>query len=160
MCTGFEGTPLLSGTLDEGQLERVTQVLAALGIEELADRHILSMSQGEAKKILIARALVKNPKYLFLDEIYTGLDARSKDTLAKLLDRVIEQGTQILWAAHNAEQMPAFVTHILTLRSGRIMEQCAVEDMSTRVIACSKSKSNVPPAKATESPTQKPTLTH
>jgi molybdate transport system ATP-binding protein len=143
VCSGFQGTPLLSERLDEARLKRVANVLATLGIEELADRGILSMSQGEAKKVLIARAMVQHPRFLLLDEIYTGLDAHSRDMVMRLLERVTEQGTQILWAAHDAKEIPASVTHVLTLQSGRIMEQGRISDMSTGVITQSKSKPKV-----------------
>ncbi len=68
ISTGFYGTPLLHETPDSEQLERAREIIAILGIEDLADRRILSMSFGQAKKILIARALVHDPKVLFLDE--------------------------------------------------------------------------------------------
>lgn len=140
VCSGFQGTPLLSEKPDGATLERASEVLAELGIEELRDRRILTMSQGEAKKVLIARALVQHPRFLFLDEIFTGLDVCSRDLLTKLLERVAERGAQILWSAHHAREIPDSVTHVLTLQSGRIMEQGRIADVSTRVISKSKSE--------------------
>jgi molybdate transport system ATP-binding protein len=141
VCTGFMGTPLPTERIDETKLERVADVLETLGIEELADRHILSMSQGEAKKILIARAMVAKPRFLFLDEINTGLDAGSREMLTSMLERVAEQGTQILCAAHNVEEMPASITHVVSFQSGRIVQQGRVSEMGGNGTAHSKSKS-------------------
>ncbi len=78
-----------------------------------------------------------------MDEIFTGLDTRSRDMLTKLLERVAERGTQILWSAHDAKEIPAGVTHVLTLQSGRIVEQGRISDISTGAIAQSKSKAKV-----------------
>jgi len=154
VCSGFQGTPLFSGKLDRARLERASDVIAELGIEELGDRRILTMSQGEAKKVLIARAMVQQPRFLFLDEIYTGLDARSRDMVMRLLERVAEQGTQILWSAHDAKEIPASVTHVLILQSGKIMEQGRISDMPTGVIAQSKSKPRVTLGRTPESKPQ------
>ncbi|MGO9567012.1 MAG: ATP-binding cassette domain-containing protein, partial [Desulfomonilaceae bacterium] len=151
VCSGFQGTPLLSEKPDGARLDRASNVLATLGIEELADRHILTMSQGEAKKVLIARAMVQQPRFLFMDEIYTGLDARSRDMVMELLERVAEQGTRILWSAHDTKEIPASVTHVLTLQSGRIMEQGRGSDMSTGAIARSKRKPKVTLGRTLES---------
>ncbi len=62
VCTGFQGSPLLYDKPTRGQLGRCHEVLSSLGLEELADRRILSMSHGEAKKILIARSLCTDPR--------------------------------------------------------------------------------------------------
>jgi molybdate transport system ATP-binding protein len=155
VCSGFQDTPLVSGQPEKDGLERANDVMATLGIEELSGRRILTMSQGEAKKILIARAMIQNPRFLFLDEIYTGLDARSKETVMGLIQRVIEQGTQILYAAHNAKEIPAGVTHVLILRSGTIVEQGGVSDTSIGAPARPKGKPKVEPGEITEPRPQK-----
>jgi molybdate transport system ATP-binding protein len=132
VCTGFDGTPLLSRRPDERRMERVRSLLEALRITSLSDRYILGMSQGEAKKILIARALVKSPAFLFLDEFDAGLDTRSQNMVMDLLHAVVEQGTHVLMAAHDANRVPSFVTHAVRLRSGCIANQGPMAASSTQ----------------------------
>ncbi len=143
VSSGFQDTPILSGNQDEAGLEAASNVMATLGIEELANRRLLTMSQGETKKILIARAMVQSPIFLFLDEIFTGLDARSKDMMMGLLQRVTDQGTQILCAAYDVNEIPASITHALVLQSGKILDQGRISDVSTGSITKSKSKHKV-----------------
>jgi molybdate transport system ATP-binding protein len=121
--TGFEGTPLISGKPDEARMEQAREILATLRITSLSDRRIRSMSHGEAKKILIARAMVKNPGFLFLDEVDSGLDSRSYGTVMDLVHEVVERGTHVLMATHGNGSVPSFITHTVRLHGGRIEEQ-------------------------------------
>ncbi|MBI5569034.1 MAG: ATP-binding cassette domain-containing protein [Desulfomonile tiedjei] len=127
VCTGFHGTAFLYDKPTDVMLDRARELLSLLGLEELSDRRILSMSLGEANKILIARALVRKPRLLFLDEVSIGLDRGSKATVLGLIRQVAEGGTQILYAAHDPEEFPLPLTHSLTLRAGRILHQEPME---------------------------------
>ncbi|MGB6066541.1 MAG: ATP-binding cassette domain-containing protein [Desulfomonilaceae bacterium] len=155
VSSGLQDAPILSGNLDEAVLKRASEVMATLRIEELADRRLLTMSQGEAKKILIARAMVQSPSFLFLDEIFAGLDARSKDMMMELLQRVIDQGTQILCAAYDVNEIPAGITHALVLQSGKMLDQGRISDVSAGSIAKSKNKPRVALVRTFEPEAQK-----
>ncbi|HTY24078.1 MAG TPA: ATP-binding cassette domain-containing protein [Desulfomonilaceae bacterium] len=130
ICTGFRGTLLLYEKPDKVKLDRAREMLALLGLDQLADRRLPTMSLGEAKKILIARAMVQKPRLLFLDEISAGLDRASKATVLGFIQRIAEQGTQIMCSAHDSEDIPIAVTHALTLRSGRIIKQGRISEVS------------------------------
>ena len=130
VCTGFRGTLLLYEKPDKVKLDRASEMLALLGLDQLADRRLPTMSLGEAKKILIARAMVQKPRLLFLDEISAGLDRASKATVLGFIQRIAEQGIQIICSAHDAEDVPIAVTHALTLRSGRIVKQGRIAEVS------------------------------
>jgi molybdate transport system ATP-binding protein len=132
VCTGFQESPFLYDKPTQIQLDRCHEILSLLGMEGLADRRILTMSHGEAKKILIARALVHRPRILFLDEVAAGLDAGSKDTLLGMLEQAAGWGTQMVYAAHDAEQIPSAIKQALALRSGRIVEQGTIAEVSAR----------------------------
>lgn len=118
--TGFEGTPLISGKRDEARMEQARDIMAVLNITHLSDTRIRGMSQGEAKKVLIARAMVKNPAFLFLDELDSGLDSRSHGTVMELVQAVVDRGTHVLIATHGNGSVPPFVTHVVRLEAGRI----------------------------------------
>ncbi|MFA6222132.1 MAG: ATP-binding cassette domain-containing protein [Desulfomonilaceae bacterium] len=121
VCTGFDGTPFLYRTPTESMLARARQVLATLGLEKLATRRVLTMSFGEAKKVLIARAIVHRPRILFIDELCAGLDTGARKKVLEILELLAGQGTQMIVAAHDPSEIPDFVTRIITLESGRIV---------------------------------------
>ncbi|MGC8605137.1 MAG: ABC transporter ATP-binding protein, partial [Desulfomonilaceae bacterium] len=121
ICTGFSRTAFLYEKPSNEMQGRACEVLAMLGLEELSNRRILTMSFGEAKKILIARAIVHRPDILFVDELCAGLDARSKDRALSLIQMASERGTQIICAAHNIEEVPSGVANLLTLESGKLV---------------------------------------
>lgn len=103
---------------DDRQCESARNLLNDLGMQELADRSILAMSQGQARRVLIARALVNNPALLVLDEVMEGLDAESRMRVSGLIDSAAANGVQILFASHRKEELPDAITHCLVLRNG------------------------------------------
>jgi molybdate transport system ATP-binding protein len=133
VCTGFNRTAFLYEKPTDKMLNRAQEVLTTLCLEELSDRRILTMSFGEAKKVLIARALVHKPNILFIDEFCAGLDAVSKDRALSLIQLVAKQGTQIICAAHSVEDVPDAITNLLTLESGRIIACAPMAKRSTGI---------------------------
>ena len=128
VCTGFQRTAFLYEEPTNAMLNRAHEVLEMLDLEDLSVRRILTMSFGEAKKILIARALVHKPEILFIDELCAGLDRNSKDRVLSLIQTVADQGTQIIFAAHGTEEVPPAITNLLTLESGRIVKRHALSE--------------------------------
>jgi molybdate transport system ATP-binding protein len=130
VCTGFRGTAYLYDRPSRDQVDQSEKLLTLLGMEDLAGRPVLSMSLGQARKILIARALVHQPKVLLVDEVCAGLDTVSSKTVLELLRRAVEAGTQIIYATHDQTELPRFITHVLALKSGRVERQGPVEHTS------------------------------
>jgi molybdate transport system ATP-binding protein len=95
-------------------------LMKRLGIAGLRDKSILAMSRGEARKVLIARALAARPAILLLDEICDGVDASSRENILALLEEIAKSGTQIVYATHRTEEVIPSVTHVIRLRQGRI----------------------------------------
>jgi ABC-type Mn2+/Zn2+ transport system ATPase subunit len=89
-----------------GRAERAAAMdaLAAVGMDELADRSFGDLSGGQRQRVLIARALVQDARLLLLDEPFTGLDAVSADRLERLLADLASQGHGLLIATHDVEQ--------------------------------------------------------
>src|SRR5208337_355971 len=81
------------------------------------------MSQGEARKILIARALVARPAVLALDEPCNGLDFSSRRKLLHMVEEIAAAGTPVLYATHRVEELIPSITHALIMDQGKIMEQ-------------------------------------
>jgi ABC-type Mn2+/Zn2+ transport system ATPase subunit len=84
------------------------EALAAVGMDELADRSFGDLSGGQRQRVLIARALVQEARLLLLDEPFTGLDAPSADQLERLLADLAAQGHGVLIATHDVEQARAW----------------------------------------------------
>ncbi len=115
---------ILSGFLDSigiyqatsDRQEKLTrQWLALLGMEALADQPFHGLSWGQQRLALIARALVKHPALLILDEPLQGLDPLNRQLVRRWVDILIAEGdTQLLFVSHHAEDAPACITHRLS----------------------------------------------
>lgn len=133
VLSGFFDTPLLYESPTPGQQERARRILALLGIEELADRPFLSLSQGQARKVLLARALAplepaKGVNLLLLDEPCSGLDQESRDQFLALVKRVAagdepEIAAQVLMADHRLDRLPGCLTHAALFSRGSLVRQ-------------------------------------
>lgn len=91
------------------------QWLTLLGLEQLADLPFQTLSWGQQRLTLIARALVKHPTLLILDEPLQGLDPLNRQLVRRWIDILIAQGnTQLLFVSHHQEDAPECITHRLS----------------------------------------------
>lgn len=95
----------------------------ALGIVSLLPRPLRSLSTGEMRRLLIARALLQNPRLLILDEPFDGLDCTAREDLARVLDRLVRGGLQMILVAHRPEDVIDEVTHVMALKGCRVFFQ-------------------------------------
>ncbi|MCX6020053.1 MAG: ATP-binding cassette domain-containing protein [Chloroflexi bacterium] len=102
------------------QLEQVRTSMAALEIEALWDADFHKLSQGQLRRVLIARALVRRPRVLICDEIGVGLDRASRHTLLGTVERAAYGGVQILMTSHRREELLDVITDQLELVGGRL----------------------------------------
>ena len=86
-------------------------------LDELADRPFLALSNGETRRVLLARALLANPALLVLDDPCAGLDPDRRDELKALLDKLKAQGMALLVAVRHPDEIPSCVTRVV--RTGR-----------------------------------------
>ncbi len=108
---------------DELDFARARELLSAMGISALADRLYGTLSEGERKRALAARALMTDPELLLLDEPAAGLDlAGREDLLSRLSTLAVDPfaPTTVL-VTHHVEEIPAEFSHVLLLRGGRVM---------------------------------------
>jgi molybdate transport system ATP-binding protein len=92
--------------------------LAALDLEPLARRRARELSYGQMRRVLLARAMVNEPRLLLLDEPCTGLDASTRAVLLEHLERLARQGVQIVMATHHEADLIPSIRHVLRLRAG------------------------------------------
>lgn len=95
--------PLQLGLPREETAARVDDVLAMLGIADLADRAPFQLSGGQKKKVAIATVLVMNPEVLLFDEPTAALDPRTRHWLVELVERLGEAGKTIVHATHDLD---------------------------------------------------------
>lgn len=99
------------------------RIVEHLEIGYLLDRGIRFLSTGEMQKVLIARALMKSPKLLILDEPFEGLDDKTKERLGNNITGLMDEGMQIILVTHRFEEILRSVTHVLCLKDCKVFLQ-------------------------------------
>ena len=102
-----------------------------LEIGPLLGRGFRSLSNGEIRKLLIARALLPSPKLLILDDPFAGLDAGSRPSLAAAVTKLMREGTQLILVVQRPEEVIPGITHMLIIRNGRVALAGRREDVLT-----------------------------
>jgi len=119
--SGFFDSVGLYRACSPEQTSAAARWMDALGIPHLADRPLGAVSAGEQRLVLLARALVKNPVLLVLDEPCQGLDPGNRARLIHLLEQLCRQTpVHLLYVTHHFEEMPDTITHVLELDQGRL----------------------------------------
>lgn len=129
LLSGFFGSMGLYDAPTQAQQKAVEGLLARLGLADLADHPVGSLSQGQARKVMIGRALVHDPMVLLLDEPLGGLDPAARGDVLALLDDLAVQGRQLVAVTHNPQEIPWSTTHALVLENGRIKAGGPVADV-------------------------------
>lgn len=118
---------------DEMDFDRADQLMAAMGVAELAQRRFGVLSEGERKRVLAARALMTDPEMLLLDEPAAGLDlAGREDLLARLSALALDpMAPATVLVTHHVEEIPPDFSHVLMLRGGRAVAAGPIEQTLT-----------------------------
>jgi iron complex transport system ATP-binding protein len=106
---------------DPAHLRRSEEALNRLGISHLADRCVTHMSSGEAKRTLIARALVHEPKTLLFDEPSHALDIAAQFQLRDAMRELAQTGLAIILVTHHVTEIIPEVERVILLRDGRVI---------------------------------------
>ena len=114
--------------------KKVKEVLKLLEIEHLAERCLNQMSTGEARRILIGRALVHDPEALVLDEPTSSLDLRASSELHKVLRKIAAAGTSIIMITHHLQDIIPEIERVILIKKGMIVEDGAKEKILTSVL--------------------------
>jgi iron complex transport system ATP-binding protein len=107
------------------------EALQQVGLAELQNRSILSLSGGERQLVLIARALAQQPRLLLLDEPTSHLDLGNKGRLVHLLRELSAQGVSIVFTTHEPEVASALATHLVLMQKGQILKTGPLEEVFT-----------------------------
>jgi ABC-type Mn2+/Zn2+ transport system ATPase subunit len=93
----------------------VADALERLGIADLAQRHIRDLSGGQQQRMFIARALLRRPQLLLLDEPTSGVDVGTRHEVLHLLDDLNREGLAIVLTTHDLNGMAAHLPHLVAL---------------------------------------------
>jgi molybdate transport system ATP-binding protein len=119
--TGLHRTDIPLEALTGRDRRTITRLLRRLSIAHLAQRRFLTLSYGERRLVLLARALAARPSLLLLDELVSGLDAPNHAAALRWLDRTRHSRLPWVLATHRMEDVPRSATHALVLDAGRIV---------------------------------------
>lgn len=107
----------------ESMRERALEALGQVQASSLVGRDMASLSSGEARRVLIARALVHRPRALLLDEPCTGLDPASRRRFLETLRQLARHGVTLLLVTHHVEEILPEIDHVVVLRDGQLLRQ-------------------------------------
>jgi len=119
--TGLHRTDIPLEPLSKHDRVQVVRVLRRLRIESLARRRFLSLSYGERRLALLARALASQPRLLLLDELFNGLDTVNRKRVQQCLRELSRSSLPWVLSTHRTEDIPAQATHLCRLEAGRMM---------------------------------------
>ncbi|WP_248925594.1 ABC transporter ATP-binding protein [Paenibacillus hamazuiensis] len=105
-----------------GMLERVNLV-------HLQDQPLGTLSQGERKKVMLARSLMQNPSILIMDEPCAGLDLYEREKLLDDINSLHSQQLTIIYVTHHIEEIMPVFTHVLLIEQGKIIASGAKNDV-------------------------------
>ncbi|MEI5675257.1 MULTISPECIES: ABC transporter ATP-binding protein [unclassified Nocardioides] len=118
---------------DDLDHDRATSLLRELGATHLVDRTFGTLSEGERKRVQIARALMADPELLLLDEPAAGLDLGGREDLVATLSVLAHDpdSPATVLVSHHVEEIPPGFSHALLLREGRVMAAGLLDDVLT-----------------------------
>jgi iron complex transport system ATP-binding protein len=116
-------------TVEPSQRERADAVLERIGVPHLADRPVAEMSSGEAKRILIARALVHDPQTLLFDEPSNSLDVFAQHGLRQTMRELAQSGIGIVLVTHHLSDVIPEIDRVVLMRNGKIQADGQKKDL-------------------------------
>jgi iron complex transport system ATP-binding protein len=113
---------------------RAVELLDALGCAHLIRRRFASLSEGERKRVQIARSLMADPEMLLLDEPAAGLDLGGREDLLRRIAGLLAnpRSPMMVLVTHHIEEVPEGFTHALLMRKGTVLAAGPVADVFTQ----------------------------
>ncbi|MBC8104087.1 MAG: ATP-binding cassette domain-containing protein [Cytophagales bacterium] len=129
--TGFFGSPGIGAhhRITDPMRDAARKALNLMGALPLAEKPLAQMSTGEARRVLIARALAPDPRALLLDEPTTGLDLASAHHFLETIRTIVRRGTMLLLVTHHIEEILPEIERVILLKNGRVFHDGAKEDV-------------------------------
>ncbi len=109
--------------------DRSDEMLHLLSLERETKKLVLEYSHGMRKKLSLAAALLPNPKLLFLDEPFEGVDAVASVTIRDLLSSFVAKGSTVFLTSHVLEIVERLCTHVGIIQSGKLIHQSSMDEL-------------------------------
>ena len=100
---------------------RIARLLEFIGLSNYKDKDITSLSGGMCRRLVLARALINNPRLIILDEPTTGLDIQSRHVIWKKLQVLKAQGVSLLLTSHYMDEVERLANQVLIIHQGQIL---------------------------------------
>jgi len=123
VASGLLGTIGICSDLKKKEKLNVLQFLHKWGADNLAHKPIHTLSFGQARKVLLLRALINSPEVLLLDEALTGLDEKERYLFLRTLIKAVNKGTNLVMTTHYPKEIQHFISKGIVLNQGRIVYQ-------------------------------------
>jgi iron complex transport system ATP-binding protein len=133
MTAAYSVTGRWNEEYEDIDITRANRVLREWKLEKFAERRFGALSDGEQKRVLIARAVMTDPEMLLLDEPAASLDLGSREELLHLLSEFAKSkgSPAMVMVTHHVEEIPQGFTHALLLRKGEVVAAGKLDDVVT-----------------------------
>ena len=108
--------------ITEADRQLADQLLRDLRIDYLKDKRYITLSQGEKRRVLIARALMAEPDLLILDEPCSGLDLLAREEVLEIIEEIPKNNCHLLYVTHYIEEITEAITHVLLINNGKVVK--------------------------------------
>ena len=116
--------------------ERIAFLLDLFNLEDASHRLVHHYSGGMARKLAIAAAVIHRPPIVLLDESFAGLDPESTEAIRRHLDMLREDGTTVLLSSHVLDMLERWVSRVIVLAKGRIVEDLSRDALDEKLSGC------------------------
>ncbi|WP_201318698.1 ABC transporter ATP-binding protein [Paenibacillus sp. EPM92] len=131
VATGEFGFLRFYETIPQGIREKSLDKLHEVNLLKLADQPLGSLSQGERKKVMLARALMTSPSILIMDEPCAGLDLYERERLLENINVLGGEQMTVIYVTHHMEEIVPMFTHVLLIEEGQVIASGAKRDVLT-----------------------------
>lgn len=119
-------------------LEIAKPILKRFNLTQHLNSYIINLSNGEMRKLEIARALIKQPKYLIIDNAFTGLDKHTRPILADMLQQLHDDGIILILTAIDAAYLPDFINTVIEVKNGTTILHSKSQQASSNPVLSNK----------------------
>ena len=128
----LEFTGMMYGLDRQTARERTAELINMLDLQSAGNKLIVDFSQGMRKKVALGCALIHEPRVLFLDEPFNGIDTVSSHQIKQLLQRRVAQGVTIMFSSHVMEVVEKLCTSLAIIHQGKIRLEASMADLKSR----------------------------
>lgn len=127
-------TAELNNLLKKEAEERISDLLATVGLSKVADEEVAKFSRGMKQRLGVADILVKEPKLAFLDEPTVGIDPKGIDDILNLMVRIAKKGITIIFCSHQLSQVQKVCTRIGIIAKGHLVAEGPIDRLGRQAL--------------------------